>query len=284
MRCRGRIFAAPCSGDKSLILRSCCECGKDHSDARASCVALDGAPLESLCRKEIVGHKSRPFCNYRRTWVLLKQQADEWYAIEAESNRWTAFQNDLTSMARCSLSRGFSNAGPITGSRLLPSQLFPLMCAPSRAKKRVNKGLRLSPECSTNAEQKRKLKLPRDYEAMHETRGLKRRETKNKGGIANETRNQCARKRTGSRQPARRGTRRVPLPKQRAKLHYCREVRSFDRLRTDAHRKGDPGAGSIDALTRAVVRHENQPLNWSRWISWKLWQRKSLKLSRKLWP
>ena len=62
-------------------------------------------------------------------------------------------------------------------------------------------------------------------------------------------------------EPARRGTRRVPLPKQRAKLHYRREVRSFDRLRTDAHRKGDPGAGSIDARTRAVVRHENQPLN-----------------------
>jgi hypothetical protein len=73
------------------------------------------------------------------------------------------------------------------------------MCA-SRAKKRVTKGLRLSLECSTNAEQKRELKLPGDYEAVHETRGLERRETKNKGGIANETRNQCARKWTGSRQ------------------------------------------------------------------------------------
>jgi hypothetical protein len=45
------------------------------------------------------------------------------------------------------------------------------------------------------------------------------------------------------------------------KLHHRREVRSLDRLRADAHRKGDPGAGSNDARARAMVRHENQPLN-----------------------
>ena len=35
-------------------------------------------------------------------------------------------------------------------------------------------------------------------------------------------------------------------------------------VRADAHRKGDPGAGSNDARTRAVGRHENQQLNCSR--------------------
>jgi len=54
----------------------------------------------------------------------------------------------------------------------------------------------------------------------------------------------------------------IPLPKQRAKLHYRGQVRSFDRVWAHAHRDNHSGTTVTQRRSRTLVRDQAQQLNW----------------------
>src|SRR5919201_2908632 len=89
-----------------------------------------------------------------------------------------------------------------------------------------------------------------------------------KGKPANETPNQCAgkRPRLGKLAPGRRRV--FPLPEQGAKLHYCGEAWSLDRLWADPNRSRHPRTALSYSWSGALGHHEDKQLNRVCRIPW----------------